>query len=215
MSRFVSALLVFLMLAGCQLPTLPERPTPIDNSPPFQKRVGNQVIWLWLPQTMQSELVNYRFAVETNLSTLVNDKLLLQRSLEAQKRFDKAVKEHGGVFDPSSGKLNQTGLMAGLDLVKTYVAAEMPEVTDIIYVNLKQQSVKVQDGVARWNNTQQKVVNTNSSVRYTTAVSLELLYISSEQQPLTEIQGLDIQPAPLGNHNRYELILKRVLQPYL
>lgn len=215
MSRLVSVLLAFLMLLGCQLPTFPERPTPIDNSFSLQKRAGNQVIWLWLPQTMQSELVNYRLAVDSNLSILVKDKLLLKRSLEVQKRFEQAVKEHGGVFEPSSGKLNQTGLMAGLDLVKTYVAAEMPEVTDIIYVNLKQQSVKVQDGVARWNNTQQKVANTNSSVRYTTAVSLELRYISSQQQPLTEIQGLDIQPAPLGNHNRYELILKRVLQPYL
>lgn len=210
---FFSFLLV--LLAGCKLPTLPERPNPIDKSHPLAQHSAKQVIWLWLPQTMHSEVINYRLAVDHNLRLLPEYTVMMNQSSIVQQRFEEVVNEQGGIFDARSGKVNLKVFNIALEQVEQFLAKNMPDVTDIIYVNIVQHPLKVEDGIARWHNTQQKLMNTNSTVRYTTAVSLHLHYTSNNQTIASELQGLDIQAAPLGQHNRYDFIIKRVLQPFI
>lgn len=216
MNRVIVTMLLATMLVGCHLPTLPERPTPTSSAyQPVITQTDAQVVWIWLPQTKQTDVFNYRLAVDQNLASLPKQQDLLERSKTAQNLLEKTIKDNGGLYNTATGQPNRAGFIAAINSVNAYIAAEMPNITDIIYVDIQHQTVKVHDGIASWDNVRQKVIDTNGSVRYTTAVSLELHYVFSGDKKATERLGLDMQPAPIGAHNRYEFILKHILQPYL
>lgn len=215
MARLSLVFLLSMLLMACYLPTFPERPALTDNlTHPLGARPDVQAVLLWLPQTQMHNVAGYRLAVEQSLSTLLSDQAMWQRSKAAQNILDQALQQQGGLFDPATGRFNSTGLMTAFAQVNTYIATEMPTVTDIVYINLLQQQVRVKDGIARWDNVQQKVTDMGGSVRYVTAVSLKLTYNIAEQQ-VTEQLGLDIEPAPVGPHQRYDNILRRAFAPYL
>lgn len=216
MIRLMIACTLFVALNGCYLPTFSQRPTLVSNMHhPLSANPKTEAILLWAPQTKRTEVINYRFAVEQSLNQLLSDHALLARSAAAQRILDQAVEQYGGLYDTANGTFNRAGLALAFEQVNKYIATEMPNVTDIVYVNFKQQRVRVRDGIASWDHVKQQVASTGGTIRYTTAISIELNYILKEDRQFTETLGLDIEPAPIGSHQRYDLILKRALQPYL
>ncbi len=216
MIRLLTLVMLLITVSGCYLPTFPEKPKLISNTThPLSTKPKTDAVLLWLPQTKRPDVISYRLAVEQNLESLLVQHALLQRSKAAQQVFELAIEKNGGFYDTSSGRLNRQGLSLALEQVNRYIAAEMPTVTDIIYMNFKQQNIRVQDGIARWDNVQQKLNSPGCSVRHYNAISLEINYVLHDDQKLTEYLGLDVEPAPIGPHQRYDLILQRLLQPYL
>lgn len=216
MIRAALVLMLGCLLSACHLPTFPERPSLISNQEhPLATQTAAKAVLLWLPQTQSSELSSYRLAVQYSLTSLASDPELLERSQGAQQQLDQSILALGGLYDGTTGRFNSAVLAQALEQTYAFVQTEMPAVTDVVLINLDRQSVMVRNGVARWDHVQQKVMDQGGSVRYVNAVSLQLSYLLPDEQRLTERFGLDIQPAPIGPHQRYDRVLQRAFAPYL
>lgn len=217
MIRIISIIFILIGLAGCNSLTIPSKPrvlAPTLNL--LTSNVSQEILYVWLPPAAQGEFTHYIEAVDADAAIFMAGRSHANLHSTAQLVFTENVSNLGGLFNQTNGKFNQSILNQAINETSRVLFSRHDRLTHILYITPFKESIQVFDGVARWQQTEQKFFEHNAgSMLSKTAISLQLNYLGRDAAPAIQIIGLDTKPANTADKGRYKNVINFMLTPLL